>query len=376
MGMRPDQIGSRDAPRGKQADSNIGDLLFDPDNPRLSGWERTLDQDALAERLWKAEDVEEVMLSIAFNGFYRTEPLLVVSNADGGAGPLTDKLVVFEGNRRLAAVRVLVDDNLRAKLGAAESIQIDDESKERLRQLPTVEYDSKEAIWAYLGFRHINGPKPWDSFSKAKHIVLVHETYGVPLDEISLRIGDRHSTVVRLYRGASVLRQAETDAGFNLDDRFGTRFAFSHLYTALDQPGFQTYLGIDPAADPVAQQASPDKLPELAQLMVWLYGKKSTNTRPLIRSQNPDLNRLREIVSNARALTALQGGRSLDHAFELSISDSRRFRQALTLAVDELQEARGVVLTGYEGEDDLYELGETSKLYADDLLAEMGKKRP
>jgi len=46
--------------------------------------------------------------------------------------------------------------------------QIDDVAKSKLQTLPVSRYPNRESLWTYLSFRHINSPKPWDSFSKAK----------------------------------------------------------------------------------------------------------------------------------------------------------------------------------------------------------------
>ncbi len=358
-------------PLGENKDISLDLLLLDSENPRLSASDATSDQGELLRRLWQEMAVDEIALSIAYNGFYPAERLLVIKSGKKADG----KYIVIEGNRRLAAVLILTNDTFRKNLKATDIPTITGPAKKRLENLPCTVYESREDVWTYIGFRHINGPKPWGSFSKARHIVMVHEQYGVPLSEIANRVGDRNSTVTRLYRGFKILQQAERAGKFDMADRYRARFAFSHLYTALDQNAFQVFLGIDPADEPKDQLVPKSKGANLAELMTWLYGKKSEDKIPLIRSQNPDLNQLRDVVGNPRALAALRGGRSLERAFELSVGDDRRFREAMTLAKDELQLAKGTVVTGYDGEDDLWEAATDSKLLVDDLLLDMNKKR-
>ena len=56
--------------------------------------------------------VAEVAMSIAWNGYFQHEPLFVEKTSRGD-------MVVIEGNRRLAAVKLLLDADLRKAVGAA-----------------------------------------------------------------------------------------------------------------------------------------------------------------------------------------------------------------------------------------------------------------
>ncbi len=334
----------------------VEDLLLDKENARLaSSLVAEPTQEDLVRILWSEMAVDEVALSIAANGFYPDEALLVIPDKGGDSG--TDrKYVVVEGNRRLAAVLLLRDAGLREKVKATSLPIITRKARDALGRLPVSIHPDRESLWAYLGFRHLKRTKQWDAFSKAKYVAHVHETFDVPLPDIARRIGDTHSTVLRLYSGYKVLQQAEEKAGFDRRDQIRNRFFFSHLYTAVDQPEFQQFLGMSKKRAPGPNPVPKNKLRELSELMIWLYGKRSTNTQPLVRSQNPDLNRLREIVGNPSAVAALRARYSLERAYEISIGDDRRFREALTAAKEELQQAKGAVTTGYRREKDLMDM--------------------
>ena len=340
-------------PSGLQDLVPLTQLELDANNPRLaSGLEpgETPTQEALVRVLWEEMAVDEVALSIARNGFYPEERLLVIPQSPGAGGP---RYVVVEGNRRLAAVRLLTDAALRKRIKADVLPRLSQEDAADLERLPVSVYPTRESLWEYLGFRHINGTRPWDAYSKAQYVARVHEEYGVPLDEIAAKIGDRHATVQRLYRGLKVLDQAVQDAGFDVDDRIRSKFSFSHLYTALDQPEFQKYLGMT-AKEPLRPRPVPrNRLSELGQLMTWLYGQKSTATQPVVLSQNPDLGRLRSVLASPSALSMLRTGASLSSAFEASLGDERRFRDSVVRAREELIRASGTVTTGYRGNAEL-----------------------
>ena len=326
-------------------------LLLDEENPRLASLENEKSQFALLKTLYEEMSVDEVAFSIAENGFFIQEPLFVIPAGKKQIGAAKDKYIVVEGNRRLAAVLILINDEFRKKLKASEIPTISDSKKKRLKKLPVVVYPDRESLWEYLGFKHINGVKPWDAYSKASYVAEIHEKYKFPLVDIATKIGDRHATVKRLYRGLTVLRQAEK-TGFDREDRARNRFFFSHLYTALDQPEFQRFLGIDAEKSLRKDPVPLSKKKELKELMIWLYGSKSAGRDPIVRSQNPDLARLRDVISNSPSLAALRGGVPLDRSFEISIGDRRRFEEAVYNAFENLKQALGLVFTGLNRKDE------------------------
>ncbi len=178
-------------------------LLLDGTNPRLAelGIPETASQFDLLKALWDEMAVEEVAMSIAYSGYFEHEPLFVEENSDG-------KYVVIEGNRRLAAVKLLVDASLRQKVKATRLPAIDAPATEKLKKLPVI-LSTREESWRYLGFKHVNGPATWGSYAKAQYIAYVHNNYKVPLDDIAAQIGDGNSTVLRMYRGLMIVEQAE-----------------------------------------------------------------------------------------------------------------------------------------------------------------------
>src|SRR5512138_2951898 len=90
------------------------DLRADAQNPRFTDGEDTPTQDELIARLWKEMAAEEIAMSIAANGYFTHEPMFVEANGKGKDTTYT----IVEGNRRFAAVKVLIDDKIRKLVGA------------------------------------------------------------------------------------------------------------------------------------------------------------------------------------------------------------------------------------------------------------------
>src|SRR5437879_3346200 len=87
-------------------------LRLDRENPRLPSTDLKTDLD-LIKFMWKEMAVDEVALSIAANGFFPEEPLLVIPEVKGKKNFEKDSFIVVEGNRRLVAVLLLCDSVLR-----------------------------------------------------------------------------------------------------------------------------------------------------------------------------------------------------------------------------------------------------------------------
>jgi len=372
-------MSSPDKPVLKVELIEVEQLLLDPENPRLESVTTGSIQEELVKAMWKEMAVSEVALSIAENGFFREEPLFAIPAPKDfavgerrlGGDTKKPRYIVVEGNRRLTAVKLLLDDPLREKVRATDLPLTSESRREDLKKLPVSIYPDKESLWEYFGFRHVNGPKEWDSLSKAAYIAHVVRHFGKALDLIARKIGDQHSTVERIFRGYVLLEQAEKNTKFRREDCNRNRFYFSHLYTAATYPEVLSFLGTD-----AKKALRPDPVPrkhlsDLEELMTWLFGSKERELEPVVRTQAPDLSHLRAVIGNSQALSALRSGVRLERAYAISLGDERRFEEALAAAKDALQEAKGTVTTGYHGHRELLGQMNSITLLASSIQNEM-----
>jgi len=296
-------------------------LEFDPENPRLieEDIKNPTDEDIILA-LADTSDLSEVVQSIAANGYFDIEPLIGMK--------VGNKWRVLEGNRRLAAIRILQNPALAKGTGVAVPA-ISAANKATLKEVSVYAVTNKEQAREYIGFKHINGPHRWDALAKARFAADWYtKEKGVSLDKIAKRLGDNHATVARLVSGMFVLDQAKDERLFEISDRYpNKKFAFSHLYTALTRAGYRDFLGLpedwridDPKPNPVAKK----NLPNLKQLLVWLYGSKEDDIKPVIASQNPDVKNLAAVLSHPRARTLMMLRNNLAEAHN-SIGVWQRF---------------------------------------------------
>jgi hypothetical protein len=162
---------------------------------------------------------------------------------------------------------------------------------------------------------------------------------------------------------------------FDPEDRWNKRFAFSHLYTGLDYPGFQQFLGIKEETSYRKNPVPKSRVKNLGEICRWLYGSQSNDQKPLVRTQNPDLRRLAEALQNERGIDALRSGLPLEVAVEAAKGDESIFREALLQAKLHMGKAYGTCVTGDDGKSDTYELAEDIYRLAGKLLDAMEENR-
>ncbi len=344
----------------------VSDLRFDLKNPRLAEYDLSANSNEVdvVKVLWEVMDVMELVMSIAASGFFAHEPI-IVAREDG-------KNVVIEGNRRLAAVKMLLDPKLAETLGV-DVPPITEGARKDLRTLPAV-LSTREEAWQYLGFKHVNGPAKWSSYAKSQYIADVHRNFKVPLEDIARQIGDTHRTVQRLFRGLMVIEQAERMKLFDRENRYHRHFSFSHLYTGIGYDGIASFIGLRPETEETEEPVPREKKNELRELCIWLYGSKREDKRPEIQSQNPDLRKLDAVLADGEAVAALRAGIELTLAFDMSKPSSSVFAESLYAAKRNLEKARGLVSTGYDGSDRLLTVANDVAELADDLHHDMDRK--
>ena len=345
-----------DAPTKHDDFENPNKLHMDLENPRAPD-ETFESEDEVLDYLVDHADVQELIKSILSSGWLDYEPLIVQ----------TDDNVVLEGNRRLAALRILADPELRSRL----KIVLDEEPQ--ADSLPTRvrvrRVSSRSAARDFIGFKHINGPFKWDALAKAKYAADWYEE-DRDIKKISRRLGDGHNTVVRLLNGWKVLRQS-LGSGFDQKQRTKASFSFSHLYTALSRPNVRHYLGL-PADDMSAILAS-DPVPEanlnrLQTFMSWLYGQRNEPT--LIRSQNPDLTKLVDVLGNETARIMLEANRDLDFAYGQVEDKQLQFSKALMNTIKQAEDTLRLV-GNFDGRGDLMSAGDNLRRTVMSLHAAM-----
>lgn len=350
-------------------DIDLDKLEFDKENPRLVefGDIKKYQEEDLVKLLCKTMAVEEIILSISKSGFFSNDPLIAIKH--------NEKYIVIEGNRRLAAVKVIKDYNKYSEFFPNSINEPSKELLEKLNKIPVLIENSRKDAWQFIGFKHVNGAAKWDSFAKAQYIAKVHNEFKVPLDEIALQIGDTNKIAQKLYQALMTINQAEKNKVFDRDDIWGKRLFFSHLYTGLQYEGFRNYVKLKDSSDESDEPINKEGLSQLGEVLEWLYGSKKKERKPVIQSQNPDLRYLDAVLKNTQAVSALKASGELSYAYEISQPDDTKFVDSLNEAKRALYKSLQYLSTGYKSDEPNLRLAGTIAKMADELYEGMDSKR-
>lgn len=339
------------------------ELKLDRRNPRMPGRPFADETGALAH-LARYGALDEIISSIESSGWIDFEPLIVLARDD----ELDEENIVIEGNRRVAALKLLAAPELAREL----RVSVPANSQ---RLVPTSArawlVNSRAEARGFIGFKHINGPYRWDSFAKAKFASdWVTETSDIA--GVSKQLGDSHSTVLRLVNGYKVFRQAE-DEGFTNGVAQTGKFSFSHLYVGLTRPGIRNFVGIETSSELLPDRpVSTEKLDQLNELIGWLYG--NDRARAVIRSQNPDIKWLSAVLEEPRSISVLRERQDLRTAYDLIENKGELFSRE----IDRLWTASKVglsLIAHYQGEKELLERAQEASASLRGLVAAMTETR-
>ena len=146
-----------DVPLSKPTPVSVDLLDFDRENPRFTPDkepENTSDQ-AIISQLNRTADLGELIQSLGFNGYIGIEPMIVYA--------ANERLVVLEGNRRLAAIKCLRDKALAKECGVSTPDTLADEVLASFQSILVYRVADKDGAKNLIGFKHINGPQSWDA---------------------------------------------------------------------------------------------------------------------------------------------------------------------------------------------------------------------
>ena len=343
----PDET-SPTEPRMERADPR--ELHLDPSNPRLRRDERGATQERLLEVMISRFKVEELADSIATSGFIELDPIIAC---------LEDKhRIVLEGNRRLAALKLLLNPSLAPSASRDTWLRLSNrlsvEERKRLERVKVLMFPdrSQGAVRAYIGFRHVTGVLQWPPLEKAAYIADLLQVEQWTYKEIADRLGSYPKHVERHYVAHQIVTQAldeEVDGAEHLQNAFGV------LMRALQAGGIREFLGVEFPNDP-ARSKKPvptAKVENLRRFVRWTFG---TRDIPPILQDSRQLTKWGRILSAKEAISYLTRATTprFERAWFFSGGEAESVADSLYRAADHLEES--VPLVSEQADNDDVEL--------------------
>lgn len=280
----------------------VAQLLLDAENPRLPLELRSsADQTALAINMAEIFDALAVAKSIARFGFYPWEALVVI--------PEGDAYTVVEGNRRLTAVRGLLESSLREQFDNANAWHaiVEGASRPFPQTLPCVVVRDRRDATPALGYRHISGIKPWDPEMQARYVASLVDTDHWSFSEVAELTGQTKQWVQETYSTFKVFEEVEA---IGIDTEPITA-AYSLLTVTMGVPELRTRLGaVNSIPERGSAIAAPDK-EGIEEVLSWVFG--TADSEP-VASESREIRTLGKVVGKPAGLKAIRDGLSLEEA--------------------------------------------------------------
>lgn len=309
------------------------DLQFDPENPRFYRLNDASNVESVVEEMLDKEGAQNLMLSIGQKGYFAGEPLLVVS-VDGNS-PFT----VVEGNRRLAAVKLLngeIPPPYRRRT-SINQIRSDAAVQNFPVSLPCLVYKDRRDVLRYLGYRHITGIQEWDALSKARYLdelkntFYSEETRPAQLKALANEIGSRSDYVAQLLTALSLYLRAESTHNFFGLPITARDIEFSYLTTALNYSSICEWLGLENKSDVDMPGLKEEKL---KYAFGWFFSKDQLGRTVLGESRN--LAELAVVVQSTEAVKVLLETNQLAEAYLYSDGPLQALENAMQTAIDRI----------------------------------------
>lgn len=316
------------------------DIDLDPHNPRipLSLRNEGLSQGDLLRILNERFKLEDLGRSIAASGYTDLDPL--IGYEDG------DQIVVREGNRRIGALKLLIEPNLAPARYLTRwkelATQVRPEDAALMRTVDMRVFDDPESadLEAYIGFRHVSGVLEWPAEEKARFIVEMVDRHGWSYMEISERIGSYPKHVERHYIASRLMEQAS-----KLEIPGADHITIGVLLRALQARGVSEFLGVEYPGEPLASRepVPENKLEDLAFFVRVAFG---TAEQQAILPESRQLTKLGKILQSEEAVRYLKAAArpNFDRAWAKSGGEQTSVLEMLEAAADNLEDSLPLVV--------------------------------
>ncbi len=379
--------------RKPQLDIPISLIDLDPLNPRIVSYtngNKELSQIDLISILYEYFDTQTVAMSLTANGYFDEEPIIIVPNSlpegfllDKTTDPdvLAEELnklveageikfTVVEGNRRVSTIKLLLDSNLREKIGVEKSYP-STTSVDIIRdigKIPCIIYLKREDVSKYLGVRHISGLLKWEAFAKAAYINETIESEigkgtedNAAVKNVQDIVGDRSDTIRKQYIAYKLFIEARDDIDFDVTP---LKNNFSLLTVLYNSPGIREYMNVNSYSKVNLKEriVAPENLQKFENVLTWIFGNSKKGEKPILTDSRNITNKLSYVVNNESARNYLIKYKDLDGAFEHTNGEKEFLSKNLTKAARAIQTSLQFAFKYKKDEDLLKQVQELEEL--------------
>jgi hypothetical protein len=345
------------------------DLLLDPNNYRFQddpkfvvAAENRFHEPGVQDRAAKSlrdQSLTQLKNSILRNGLLPFEKLIVKAYPKSNG-----KYVVLEGNRRLAAIRWIVEDDLAG-------VEVPKSVLKQIKNIPVflLKSDPSDPVFqeAVLGVRHVSGIKEWGGYQRARLVVSLRDKFELDTQDIAARLAMSPVEVNRRYRAFKSLEQMQESEDYG---PYARSDMYPLFHEAVSQPKIREWLGWN---DDTAAFENEAELEGFYGLIAPGEDDEGSTIAPKIRTY-ADVRDLATILRSSEARSVLfDPERSFNEALAIAKGPelSRAWKQRVASATDALNNISPKQMKAFAKDD--MEAITTLKDAVEELLANYKK---
>jgi hypothetical protein len=255
---------------------NLDNILLDPNNPRFSELGEPADvvpesrfaephvqRNAFEKMKRENFDVSELRDTIKTLGFLQMDRVVV--RPWRGNSAVADKYVVVEGNRRIAALKWLIELNQAGR----ETFSAEQLSNYTLLEVLVLDdlNAPDSARWILPGLRHVSGIKEWGAYQKARAVNELRETGSSP-QQAAQSLGLSTRAANQLWRSFLALENMQSDEEYS---EFAEPKLYSFFEEVFKRPAVKNWLQWDDNEKKFVDQG------RLSEFYGWMVGDPSSD---------------------------------------------------------------------------------------------------
>lgn len=305
------------------------DLRFDPHNPRLpEDVERT--QNDMFSFIVREIGIDDLLDSLSTSGVIEADPIIA---RPAEPGEDIGHLYVVEGNRRLAALKLLNGEKLNDGDTEKTVPEMTSAVQASIREINVQTGWDEDQLEAYLGYKHVTSSREWSPEAKARFVVdKCKGDYSLDtLRKFAKRLGTKVPTLKRWLLANLTLKQAENAGNFDPEKASSRRY-FGTFYTLLGSEEVQKFLAL---GDELTTTPVPEANAEnLSEFISWTIGTK--DSPPVVNSRQQK--QLAAVLSSPKALAYFRTKKNIEQALIYTEFNSGEIAAKLQLAAYTIEE--------------------------------------
>jgi hypothetical protein len=250
--------------------------------------------------------------SIISNGFVPFEQIAVELYQSGNG---SSQYVVVEGNRRVAAIKLILRDHEGGALTLSPTV-LDSIVKVAVIEIVGTDEERSRYQKTLMAIRHVAGIQEWGPYQQARLVVEMYDKEEHAFGPVAQRIGISAREVARRYRASKALEQMEADEEFG-DYALPRLYAFFH--EAVSQPKVRDWLQF-------SDQTYRAENTENRRIFYELLSPRDIDGEthpPKLQNANQQVRQLKDIVDKPVPLKILADpNRAFDEAVKAAESET------------------------------------------------------